>query len=381
MSSPLIDAKVVERIERTCSRAETSEELLAGLSHEVGKLVPFDGAMWFGVDPSTVLAVAPARFEALDEGYCQVFWDAEFHEPDVALYRDLARDATPAAAMREATGDRPLRSARYRSFVRPQGYDDELRVVFRSGDSTWAVAGLYREAGRRSFTPEEVGVMAALSGVVGAAFRNHVAAGNAAPVLSTAPGLLMFDASSTLVSANAEADRWLNDLYGIGPGGPETWREVLPDGSANDLESAIPILPLLARARAVAAEVDDGPARLRMRDRSGRWLVFHASCLKGGPADGAVTVVVEPAKSTEIAPIIIEAYGLSPRERDVVRAIAQGLSTPDIAAELFLSAHTVRSYIKSVFEKVGVSSRGELVAKLFADHYSDAMHAEAVHIH
>jgi DNA-binding NarL/FixJ family response regulator len=90
--------------------------------------------------------------------------------------------------------------------------------------------------------------------------------------------------------------------------------------------------------------------------------------------------VVEPAKSTDIAPIIIEAYGLSPRERDVVRAIARGSSTPDIAAELFLSAHTVRDYIKSVFEKVGVSSRGELVAKLFAEHYSDEMHARAIHI-
>jgi DNA-binding NarL/FixJ family response regulator len=90
-------------------------------------------------------------------------------------------------------------------------------------------------------------------------------------------------------------------------------------------------------------------------------------------------VVVEPAKSGEIAPIIIEAYGLSPRERDVVRAIARGLSTPDIAEELFLSAHTVRDYIKSVFEKVGVSSRGELVAKLFAEHYSDPLHDTMVH--
>ncbi|MBW3614667.1 MAG: helix-turn-helix transcriptional regulator, partial [Actinobacteria bacterium] len=80
----------------------------------------------------------------------------------------------------------------------------------------------------------------------------------------------------------------------------------------------------------------------------------------------------------DVAPIIIEAYGLSPRERDVVRCIARGLSTPDITAELFLSAHTVRDYIKAVFEKVGVSSRGELVAKLFGDHYSDAVHANAV---
>lgn len=380
MSSPAPNPRAVEAIGRACSRASSGEELFAALSHEVRKAVPFDGAMWFGVDPSTLLAVAPARFEALDEGYCQTFWDAEFHEQDSALYRDLARDVNPAAALREATGDRPLRSPRYRRFVQPQGYDDELRVAFRSGASTWAMAGLYREKGRRRFNREEVAFMASLSGVVGAAFRTYAAMGGVATALSTAPGLLMFDSSSALISANVEATRWLGDVHGLGRDGQQTWREVLPDGSPSDLESAIPILPLLARARAVAAGLDEGPARLRLRDRMGRWLVFHASCLNGGAADGAVAVVVEPAKSTDIAPIIIEAYGLSARERDVVRAIARGASTPDIAAELFLSAHTVRDYIKSVFEKVGVSSRGELVAKLFAEHYTDAMHATAVHV-
>ena len=375
-----VDARLVERIERTCARATTSDELFASLSHEVNKVVPFDGSMWFGVDPSTVLAVAPARFEALEDGYCQTFWDGEFHEPDVALYRDLVRQPTPAAGLRQVTADRPLLSSRYRRFVTPQGYDDELRVAFRSGDNTWAVAALYREKGRRPFTSDEVALMAGLSGVVGAAIRTRVATGAVASALSTAPGLLMFDASNVLVSANVEANQWLDDLHAAYDGA-ETWRELLPDRSPNDLRSAIPIVPLLARARAVAAGIDEGPARLRLRDRKGRWLVFHASCLTGGFADGAVTVVVEPAKSTDVAPIVIEAYGLSPRERDVVRAIARGLSTPDIAAELFLSAHTVRYYIKSVFEKVGVSTRGELVAKLFADHYSDPMHATAVHVH
>lgn len=62
-------------------------------------------------------------------------------------------------------------------------------------------------------------------------------------------------------------------------------------------------------------------------------------------------------------------------------AIARGCSTPEIAAELFLSAHTVRDYIKSVFDKVGVSSRGELVAKLFADHYADPFHETLVEVH
>ena len=45
------------------------------------------------------------------------------------------------------------------------------------------------------------------------------------------------------------------------------------------------------------------------------------------------------------------------------------------------SSHTVRDYIKAVFDQVGVSSRGELVAKLFADHYTDPFHETPVEIH
>jgi DNA-binding NarL/FixJ family response regulator len=57
----------------------------------------------------------------------------------------------------------------------------------------------------------------------------------------------------------------------------------------------------------------------------------------------------------------------------VTRLIARGAATGEIAEELFLSTHTVRDHVKAIFHKVGVSSRGELVAKLFAEHYESAL--------
>jgi hypothetical protein len=291
VSTGVGEMQIVHAIERACARASTGEELFEALSHEVRKAVPFDGAMWFGVDPSTLLAVAPARFEAMDEGYCQVFWDGEFHHHDATLYRDLARQPTPAASLRAVTDGMPRRSNRYRSFVQPQGYDDELRVAFRSGDSTWAFAALYREKGRPPFTRHEVGLLAGISGVVGAAVRTRVAMGAPAPALSSAPGLMVFDAAGALVSANSEATRWLADIYGGPVDGSTPWLDHLAQPATNDLRSAVPIVPLLARARAIAAGLDEGQARLRLRDRAGRWLVLHASCLAGGAADGAVAVV------------------------------------------------------------------------------------------
>lgn len=370
--------RLVDAVERITSRATDADELLEGVATEVGKVVPYDGGMWFGLDPATLLAVAPARMEHLDDGFCSTFWFGEFHEQDANLIADLAHDPAPAASLRSATGDRPMRSARYRDFLQPQGYDDELRVVFRTGGRAWGHAALLREAGRPAFDEGDVAVLEAISSIVATAFRSHVAQVIPKPGFTYAPGLMLFDRHGAIISANDAASRWLAEIYGTDDS--TDWFEMLRGLESPDVDAAIPIIPLIARAHAVAAGRDAREARLRLRDQSGRWLVLHASVLEGAANEGNVAVVVEPAKSGDLAPIIIEAYGLTPRERDVVRAIARGSSTPEIAAELFLSAHTVRDYIKSVFEKVGVSSRGELVAKLFAEHYSDPFHETLVHI-
>jgi DNA-binding NarL/FixJ family response regulator len=371
--------RLVDAVERVTARAADADELLEGVASEVGKAVPYDGAMWFGVDPTTLLAVAPSRMEHLDDGYCETFWFGEFHEHDANLFGDLATETTPVATLRGATSDHPMRSARYRDFLRPQGYDDELRAVFRTGGKSWGVAALFREPGRDPFGADDVAALEAVSGIVAGALRTHAALTVPTPGFAHAPGLMLFDASGTLLSANETASRWLSSIFGE-PSSTD-WYGVLSGSSGPDVEAAIPIVPLIARAHAVAAGRDGREARLRLRDQAGRWLVLHASVLEGSAHRGNVAIVVEPAKSTDIAPIIIEAYGLTPRERDVVRAIARGTSTPDIAAELFLSAHTVRDYIKSVFDKVGVSSRAELVATLFADHYADPFHETLVAVH
>lgn len=51
---------------------------------------------------------------------------------------------------------------------------------------------------------------------------------------------------------------------------------------------------------------------------------------------------------------------LTPRERDIVRLIAQGLTNKDIAAQLFLSEKTVRNNITTIMEKLGASNRTQV---------------------
>ncbi|MGD1024399.1 MAG: response regulator transcription factor [Candidatus Sulfotelmatobacter sp.] len=65
---------------------------------------------------------------------------------------------------------------------------------------------------------------------------------------------------------------------------------------------------------------------------------------------------------------------LTPREEQVVALVAEGLSNRDTAQELNLSEHTVKKYLFRIFDKLGISSRVELV--LYAVHHSDPRPAE-----
>jgi DNA-binding NarL/FixJ family response regulator len=49
--------------------------------------------------------------------------------------------------------------------------------------------------------------------------------------------------------------------------------------------------------------------------------------------------------------------GLTPREQEVLRLLAEGRSDPEIAAALFVSRRTVATHVANLFRKLGVHSR------------------------
>jgi two-component system, NarL family, nitrate/nitrite response regulator NarL len=59
---------------------------------------------------------------------------------------------------------------------------------------------------------------------------------------------------------------------------------------------------------------------------------------------------------------------LSERERQILRLIAHGKSVPDMSAELFLAQTTIKTHIRRLYEKLGVSDRGAAVAQAMRNH-------------
>ena len=343
---------------RHASSAGTVTDVFAAAARRLHEMVPHDAATWLSTDPVTGLPTAPSLLDdfSAPAGVCTEHWQREFVDPDFNRFQDLARADLPAAALHDTTGD-PARSARFRWFMQPRGYGDELRAVLRVGEVPWGIVTLWRQEGRPAFSTAEAGLVAGLSEPLGDSLRRLVAQDSVSDPARTgeAPGVLMFDERCRLVSANEQAAAWLDEL-------PQ--HEIVP--TRFGLQLPLWLLLTAVRAGDSLAQGGDGIARTRVRSRRGRWLVGHASTTygaDGGPAGTAV--MIGPAGAEMLAPILVEAYGLTEREREITRQIARGAGTAEIARELFLSPHTVRDHVKAVLAKVNVASRGELVATLY----------------
>lgn len=359
------------------SSSEPSDGLLAGIaaapdaaslfamtSDRLRRIAPFDAAVWVATDPINGLTAAPVRIENLQRGGCGVYWESEFLADAVNPFRHLTKSPVPVAGLREATGDRPLSSPLYRDFMRPRGFDDELRAVFRVDGRPWGQLSLFRERGRAPFRAEEMAVVASLSSPMARRLRSYAQSTEPPRRPSDTPGMLLFDRAGNLTSINDEARRFLAEM----PPGPSA---ATPSGI--DLP-----LPVWIRSTVGRSRETGGNARIRMRALSGGWLVCHASCLRGADDTEAMTAMtIGPAPVSEITTLVIAAYELTPREREVTELIARGLSTTEIASRLFLSPHTIRDHVKAIFEKVAVASRGELVAKLYTEHYEPLVAPES----
>jgi DNA-binding CsgD family transcriptional regulator len=92
--------------------------------------------------------------------------------------------------------------------------------------------------------------------------------------------------------------------------------------------------------------------------------------VRGSPVgDDRLTVLLEAARPAELATVIADAYALTEREREITALVARGLTTNEISGLLHLSAYTVQDHLKTIFDKSGTGSRGELVSRLFFDHH------------
>jgi DNA-binding CsgD family transcriptional regulator len=306
------------------------------------RAVPFDAmaGVWF--DPETGLPVDEWIDNSLAGGARSRLPEIGLPETDITAFRQLAASGRLAASMSQATGGTLDRSRR------PRGLGDELRSVYLGDSGMWCGYVLYRERGAPDFAGRDVDLIASLSGGCPDLQRVRLQQDLSSNVGDGDPGLLLLDDQDRVEMANPAAGAWLDELRARG--------RRLP----------LVVTAVARRARDIASGDSDLAATARARTADGRWVFVRGWVLRNATT-ARTAITLEPARGPELSELLAEAYGLTARERRVSKLVAQGLPNAAIAARLYLSTYTVQDHLKAIFEKLDVSNRGQLVARLFLD--------------
>jgi DNA-binding CsgD family transcriptional regulator len=344
---------------RGLSRAEYYDELTPRVRRAIGA----DAVCWHTLDPSTLLLTSDAPVDLIEAGVFtpETVWAAgegiiasEYMRDDFNRFAALARRRTPVAILGAATRGSPERSARYREVLEPAGIPYELRAAFVTRGRAWGAVHVARRAGKDDFDAADAAALARVAGAIAEGIRGSLridAARRAAA--AGAPGLVLLGRSDAVELITPPARELLGALHDRGmPPSDET-----PPSSLRGLA---------AHARDAARAGHPMPAPVAVPSALG-WITLNASVPEG--ASGTVAIVLERSATEPATALALETQGVTEREREVAMLLARGLTNPEIAAALVLSPYTVQDHIKSLFEKTGVGSRQELVARVFIDDY------------
>jgi DNA-binding CsgD family transcriptional regulator len=363
MTMSAVGQRTIRELERLSRSGLDSRAFRRAALRQIERVVPVDASFFAGADPATLLHTDAVLDDILRD-HARAFIRIEFLADDVNQFRDLARPDRIVGTLDFETNGERERSPRYTEILEPLGLGDELRVALVAGGRCWGFMCLHRARGA-GFASNEVGFMRRAAAHLAIGLRTGVLLESASRGPDPdEPGLLVLATDLSLVSANPAAERLLAEVA------DEDWRgrAELPAGVYGVVGG------LLGADR---GDVDAAPQpRIRIRTATGRWLTLHATWLSGPrpESERQIAVVLETSSPSEVWPLVIAAHQLSPRESEVTMLVARGLSTTEISHALRVSNNTVQDYLKAVFDKFGVHSRGQLLAAIFSSHYLPLMH-------
>jgi DNA-binding CsgD family transcriptional regulator len=335
-------------LQRLALRAPGRLEFFDEAAARLQRAVAFDGACWHTLDPGSDL-ITQHHLQGLPDRF-PILANNEYAVDDVNKFTHLAAAERKAATLSRATGGHPEQSARFRELLTLAGLGPELRSAFVADNTAWGALILVRRAGQPEFQERDIDLLADASSLFAHAVRRGlvVEACQARETVPDAPGVVELDAEGNMIRTSSSAEPLLAELSG------------------STVAAGLRSVALGAVASATRAAIADAGAlpSSTVKTPAGTWLVLHGGLL-GRAASGQVAVFIQRAHPTLVAPLLLRAYGLTAREREVAQLTLRGATAMQAAQRLAISPHTVNDHLKSIFEKTGTRTRGEFSATLF----------------
>jgi DNA-binding CsgD family transcriptional regulator len=301
-------------------------------------------ASWSTHDPATGLFTSCTMTGAPKDpaGEARLF-RCEFSAGEPASYRSLIGRHGSTAILSDVTGGELDRASRYRDIFQPFGVTDELRAVLWAEGTAWGSATLLRAGGR--FDARDVSAVSAIARQAADGIRLALLreAARRPEAVDEPPGIFEADPDGVVRPNTVPAEKWLN-LVGVKL-----------------------ITVVNATAAAVRANPGWGETGSRLALSNGRVLSIHGAALIGD--EGTVAVIVDRARPAEVSAMLVDAYGLTARQRDVLGRLLLGRPMTQLAHSLGISEYTAHDHRKAIYRRMGVSSRSELAARLQFEQY------------
>lgn len=332
----LTAGELVARVEAALRPGGDDRALRRRVLDVLARAVPFDAFAWPLTDPVTTVGTSPlADVPCLDE------------LPELIRLRYVAAPRWTAG-----NGTRSLvrdGSPQLRGFLARYGVQDVASTAFRDRHGTWAFLDLWRAG---PFTPAELRLLDAIRPAVTTALRRAAAESfrllpAAADVGHAGPAVLLLGPDLRVRDATAESDALLRAVLPT-----ESDRVPVPAGAYN----------VAAQLVALEQGLDGHPPAAATPTGSG-WVGFRAGRLSGRTGDVAVTI--EPLAPDERLVRFARAHGLTPRETEVLRCLADGDDARTVGRRLGLSDHTVQDHLKALANRTGLHTRGALLSAAF----------------
>jgi DNA-binding CsgD family transcriptional regulator len=342
-------ARCHERLERLSGSTLDCDSIRLEAITELQHTIGFDRWCWPLSDPETLIPNSGLALHDFLPGVPRSL-ELEYSNEDFAAKHLVARRANGAGSLSLDTGGDLARSARWDEVMRPVGIGDMAIATCRDALGCWGWIEAYRDGADGPFEDGDVELLGKVSASLGPALRRSAMnGGEGASVEPSPPGVIVLNSGLRPIS-------WTE--------GATAWIEKVPMAHLFTLFGMLPsaVYPAATLARSGATQEQ---AHALVHAVDGRWVMIEAAPLEG-EREGEIAVTLRSATPTETFRLLCRAYALSRRERDVVALIVAGLDTRAVATQLFISPHTVQDHLKSVFEKVGIHSRRELLATLGA---------------
>ena len=350
VASSVAYARERERVLRICDAAGDPRTLRLELLEAIRRVVGFDAYAWLMTDPATSVGCAP-----LADVPCLPQLPQLIRLKYLTTINRWTTLRGNARMLAEATGGDLSRSPLWRDLLRHYAVSDIASAVYRDRFGCWGFLDLWRVGPSGRFGEADASFLDAIARPVTAALRRSLAGtfmGGGAPHQPVPPGpvVLLLSRDLEVRGQTPETQRYLRLLVPPAPDQPP-----VPAGAYN----------VAAQLLAAEAGIDRNQPSARVHLSHGRWLTLRAGRIgsTGAPEDRDIAVSIEETSPAERLALFARAFGLSAREAELVRQLAAGGDTRDLARQMFVSEHTVQDHLKSIFTKASVRSRRALLSR------------------